>query len=149
MINRCARLICLLALCAAPAGAQSAADELGAAGWKAVQSGDGDRAASVFRQALSMRPRDPVLNFGAGVAAHMQGRDQQALQLLQKAVQLEPRLTQASVLLGEIAYHAGELDLASRPTKPHWRRRPAIRRRSSSGSTPGAPRHRSTTASRP
>jgi len=57
-------------------------------------------------------PKDPRLLFGAGIAAHLQGREHDAVSLLRQALQYEPRLTQAAVILGEIAYHQGDLDLA-------------------------------------
>jgi len=59
-----------------------------------------------------MQPRDATLLFGAGVAAHLQGREQDASTALRQALQLEPRLTQASAWLGEIAHTEGDLDLA-------------------------------------
>jgi tetratricopeptide (TPR) repeat protein len=99
---------------AAPTAAQSTADRLAETGWQAVDRGDADRAAAAFREALAMRPRDAGLNMGAGFAAHLQGRDQDATAFLQKALQGDPALTQASALLGEIAYRGGNLDLAIR-----------------------------------
>src|SRR5437588_5104084 len=79
-----------------------------------------------------MRPRDAVLNLGAGVAAHLQGREQDAVLLLQKAVELEPRLTEAAALLGEIAYHQGDLDFAIKTYEAavtHAPRDPALKQR--------------------
>jgi len=113
--NRALRLFlvaCLILAASTAARGQSTSRQLGETGWRAVQAGDGDRAADAFRQALALQPRDPVLQFGAGVAAHLQGREHDAIVMLQKAVQGEPRLTQAAALLGEIAYHEGDLDLA-------------------------------------
>jgi tetratricopeptide (TPR) repeat protein len=94
--------------------AQSTLGQLAQAGWQAVRNGDGENAAAAFAKALSMRPSDPVLNLGAGVAAHLQGRDGDAAGFLRKAVELDPALTPASALLGEIQYHEGDLDLAIR-----------------------------------
>ncbi len=105
-----------LALATAGARAQSqmSAAQLADAGWQAVDNNEPDKAASFFRQGLTLQPRDAVLNFGAGVAAHMQGRDHDAVPLLQNAVEYEPRLIEASALLGEIEYRQGDLDLAIR-----------------------------------
>jgi len=97
---------------APPAHAQPAAADPVQTGFAALQQGDADAAASVFRGALAQRPRDPALLYGAGLAAHMQGRDRDALLTLQLALDVEPRLTQASALLGAIAYGEGDLDLA-------------------------------------
>ena len=111
MVTRAALVFVLLAT-AAHAGAQSPAPDPVDAGFQAIQSGDADKAASIFKSALARSPRDARLLFGAGVAAHLQGRERDAMSLLQQALQQEPRLTQASAILGEIAYHEGDLDLA-------------------------------------
>jgi tetratricopeptide (TPR) repeat protein len=97
---------------AAAARAQGASADLAKAGWAALQAGDAGRASSLFGEALTLRPADPVLHLGAGAAAHLQGRDQDAARWLKEALRLEPRLTPASALLGAIAYREGDLDLA-------------------------------------
>jgi len=102
-------LMCSAGVCAR---AQSTPPDAVQAGFSALERGDADAAATVFRSALTQHPRDPVLLFGAGAAAHLQGRERDALQLLQQALAFEPRLTQASALLGAIAHREGELDLA-------------------------------------
>ncbi len=112
MLKTATLCTCLLLVSAPAVRAQSTVAQLAETGWKAVQHGDADKAAAAFGEALSMRPRDPHLNLGAGVAAHLAGRDRDAAAFLQKAVQLDPSLTQASTLLGELAYRDGNLDLA-------------------------------------
>ena len=112
MRSRLACLLCVLALTSAEALAQSTTAQLAEAGWRALDAKDADKAASLFREALSRQPRDAELNYGAGVAAHLQGRQDEALRLLQKSLEIEPRLTPAAALLGEIAYREGDLDLA-------------------------------------
>ena len=82
------------------------------AGFQAIQNGNADAAASIFRSALTRSPNDSRLLFGAGIAAHLQGRERDAMSLLEQALKVDPRLTQAAGLLGEIAYHEGDLDLA-------------------------------------
>jgi tetratricopeptide (TPR) repeat protein len=114
MRNSLAAVLCLLVLSTMSIPAQTTVAQLADAGWRAIDKGDADRAAASFREALILRPRDAVLNLGAGVAAHLQGRDSDASLFLQKAVQIDPTLTHASTLLGEIAYHEGNLDLAIR-----------------------------------
>src|SRR5262245_42189249 len=94
------------------ASGQSTSSELAAAGWRAIKASDADKAASLFRDALARAPRDADLNYGAGLAAHLQGRDDEASRHLKKALEIEPRFSSASALLGEIAYHDGDLDLA-------------------------------------
>jgi tetratricopeptide (TPR) repeat protein len=101
--------ICLLA---APVAGQSVTPV--ESGVLALQAGDFDKAASIFADALRRTPNDPSLHMGAGVAAHMRGRDDEARKSLTRALELEPRLTQASLLLGEIAYGQGDVDLAIR-----------------------------------
>src|SRR5262252_494192 len=81
-------------------------------GFAALQRGEADTAAAVFRAALARQPRDPVALYGAGYAEHLAGHEDAALGLLKQAVHIEPRLLQAAVLLGEIASRTGELDLA-------------------------------------
>jgi tetratricopeptide (TPR) repeat protein len=107
-----ASVVCALVLTGAAASGQSTTAQLADAGWQAIEANDADKAASLFRDALSRQPRDAELLYGCGVAAHLQGRDADALRLLQKSLEIEPRLTGASELLGEIAYREGELDLA-------------------------------------
>jgi len=112
MRHSLATVLCLLVLCTISVPAQTTVAQLAEAGWQAIDKGDADRAATSFRQALTLRPGDAVLNLGAGVAAHLQGRDADASVYLRKAVQYDPALTPASSLLGELAYREGNLDLA-------------------------------------
>jgi tetratricopeptide repeat protein len=104
-------LLCLLAFGVAPVGAQSAI-ELNQAGWKALEEGDAVRAAQLFADALAQRPNEPVLLFGAAVSSQLQGRTAEAKPRLQRALEVNPRFTPASLLLGEIIYREGDLDRA-------------------------------------
>jgi hypothetical protein len=108
------RLALLLTIALAPAAtafAQASEKDL-EAGFAALQQSDGDRASAAFRRALSADPTEPAALYGAGAAAHLQGRQREAIDLLKRALQAEPRLTQASALLGDIAYHQGDLGFA-------------------------------------
>src|SRR5436190_18315394 len=107
------RVSIVLALCLALAGplAGQSITPL-EAGILALQAGDTVKAASIFAEALRQNPRDPSLHMGAGLAAHMRGRDEEARKFLQRALELEPRYTAASSLLGEIAYDQGDVQLA-------------------------------------
>jgi tetratricopeptide (TPR) repeat protein len=121
-------LLCLIGLAPASSLAQSKASELNEAGWKLIQSGDPGRAARVFAEALTLAPDQPVLLLGAGVAAHLRGRSKDASVPLKRALDLDPRLTAASILLGQIAYTDGnvadaiaiyEKALTHAPNEPH------------------------------
>jgi tetratricopeptide (TPR) repeat protein len=91
-----------------------APDEKTQAGWQALQAGNADRAASLFYEALTYHPREPFAHFGAGVAAHLLGREEDAMRSLARALELNPRLTDASLLLGDIQYHLGDVGAAVR-----------------------------------
>jgi tetratricopeptide (TPR) repeat protein len=105
-------LVCFAFLNFTPLHAQSTAAELNEVGWKMIQQGDSERATSLFAKALVLRPDEPVLLFGAGVAAHLDGRSSEAKAKLQRALEMNPRFTSASLLLGEIVYHEGDVDRA-------------------------------------
>jgi hypothetical protein len=81
-------------------------------GWAAIDAGDGEKAASAFRTLLASNPNDLRALIGAGIAAHMTGRDDQALSYLKHAVQVDPENTEANYILGQVAYAQGDLDLA-------------------------------------
>jgi hypothetical protein len=95
------------------------------AGWQALQNGDAETAAAAFHAGLLVSPRDPSLHLGAGAAAHMLGREPEAVQSLKRALELEPRLTSASSLLGEIEHQEGEIDAAIRTYEQALSRSPA------------------------
>lgn len=81
-------------------------------GWEAIQRGDAEKAASAFRQVLTLNPRDAQALAGAGMAAHMLGRDDQAMSSLKRALEIKPDYAYAAYLLAEVAYAQGDLDLA-------------------------------------
>lgn len=104
-----------LCLLTCPLGAQTTAGRPDApAAWQALEGGDAERAAALFRGELSRAPGDPTLHYGAGVAAFLLGRHGDAARSLRRALELEPRLTEASRLLGEIEYRQGDVDGAVR-----------------------------------
>jgi tetratricopeptide (TPR) repeat protein len=111
-MTRSLAIALLISALAAPVRAQSTPADLGAAGWRAMQQDDGDAALQLFAEALALSPEDAVLHLGAGSAAHMLGRDTDAADSLKRALDIDPTLTVASRLLGEIAVRSGDLDLA-------------------------------------
>lgn len=137
----------LLLLCLA-AGAPRQADttaRLARAGWDALNAGRVTEAAVSFEAALQASPQQPSLLLGAGIAAHLQGRTDEARRLLLDALKLQPSLTEASLVLGAVLYRAGALDeaiatyqqaLIYAPTHPRllqqleaWRREAALHER--------------------
>jgi tetratricopeptide (TPR) repeat protein len=104
-------LVVTLILAAAPSLYARADADL-EAGFAALEAGDGSKAATLFRRALADDPKHPAALYGAGVAAHLQGRDIDAKSWLKQALAVEPRLSAASALLGDILYHEGELTAA-------------------------------------
>lgn len=78
-------------------------------GWQALRAGNAEAAARAFDEALRLDARDPLSMLGAGVAAHLRGRNEDARQDLAGALRLQPALTAASLLLGEILYRETDL----------------------------------------
>jgi tetratricopeptide (TPR) repeat protein len=85
-----------------------------AQGWAALDRGDAAQAAAIFREALERSPADATLHFGAGYAAFMLGRHDSAMSALKRALEYDPQLLQAAVLLAHVAYASADLDLAIR-----------------------------------
>jgi tetratricopeptide (TPR) repeat protein len=102
-------LLLLLLLGGSP---QAMTQDPARAGWEAIQRGDGEKAASAFRQVLAADPRNTRALAGAGLAAHLLGRDDAAVSSLKKALQVDPDYVYALYLLGPIAYGQGDIDLA-------------------------------------
>jgi Flp pilus assembly protein TadD len=92
--------VCTAVLWASTAVAQPAS--LQGPGWDALRAGDHEQARQAFEGALASRPSDALLHLGLGVATHGLGDDVEARRLLTKALALEPRLTPATAMLGEI-----------------------------------------------
>jgi tetratricopeptide (TPR) repeat protein len=81
-------------------------------GWEAIQRGDAEKAASAFRQALTLNPQDAQSLAGAGMAAHLLGRDDQAMSSLKRALAIRPDYAYAAYVLAQVAYAQADLDLA-------------------------------------
>ena len=112
MLARTIALTVIILASATSVDAQSSAEELNAAGWKALEQKNAELGALHFAKALVLRPHDPILIFGAAAAAYLQGRIDEARWRLGRALDLDPRLTEASRLLGDIAYESGDVDAA-------------------------------------
>jgi hypothetical protein len=127
VVARFANIALCFLLFAPDASAQSAR-ELNDAGWKLLDSGDVARASKLFAAGLAREPDQPALLLGAGVSAHLLGRSKEATVPLRRALDLDPRLTPASILLGQIIYGDGhvadaikiyEQALTHAPNHPH------------------------------
>jgi hypothetical protein len=101
-------LLTLLLTAQTAAGPRTAV-EWTAAGWASLRAGHAQDAARAFDEALQLDARDHMAMLGAGVSAHLQGRIDDARQQLAGALRLQPSLTAASLLLGEILYRQADL----------------------------------------
>jgi tetratricopeptide (TPR) repeat protein len=118
------------------------ASEWSAAGWEALRAGHAREAADDFRAALELDGRDALSMLGAGVSAQLQGKSADAREYLAGALRVQPTLTAASLLLGELLYRDADLQgaiqvyeqaLALAPSQPQltsrleaWRREAAL-----------------------
>ena len=107
----CALLWCLaLPLCAAAQDAQLTVQD----GWAALEKGDASKAAAIFRAEIDRKPSDAWAHFGSAHAALALGRTDAALWSLKRAIENDPALLPAMVLLAQVAYAQADLDLAVR-----------------------------------
>ena len=111
-----AALLLGLTALAAPAAAQVDPKNalLERSGWEAVNAGDARAAAEAFRSAIVADPRNAILHLGAGVAAFLERRDADARLALERALDLDPKLLDARVLLGQVLYRMGDATSAMR-----------------------------------
>ena len=91
---------------------QSAVEQLAQEGWTAVQAERFGEALTAFNTALESAPREPTLWLGAGAAAFMLGRDDQAQAALEQALDLNPQLVEAARFLGELYHRRGQVERA-------------------------------------
>ncbi len=112
MRTSAAVLLACLAVHPAGAGQTDAAAPLGRSGWEALDAGRVPEAAAAFDAALRVAPQQAPLLLGAGIAAHLQGREDDARRLLMDALKVQPALTEASLVLGAVLYRTGDIDAA-------------------------------------
>jgi hypothetical protein len=103
------RTVILLLSLWAFAGQARTASQWTAAGWDALRAGRVEDASSAFQEALRLDGRDLEAMLGAGVAAQARGRSVEAREELAGALRLQPSLTAASLLLGELLYRDADL----------------------------------------
>ena len=87
---------------------------LARAGWDALARNQPGEAATAFREAIARDPRNGELHLGAGTAAFLERRDRDARAALERALALDPALTQAREVLGLVLYRSGDVLAAVR-----------------------------------
>ena len=107
-------LLCVISGVADQGLAESSGAALGRQGWEAIRAGQIKEASRLFHDAVVENAHDATLFLGAGLAAHLQGQEMEARTALQEAVRLNPKLTAAALLLGDITYRMGDLETAVR-----------------------------------
>ncbi len=80
--------------------------------WAALDRGEPEKAAAIFREELERSPDSAPLLYGAGYAAFTLGRTDAAISFLKHSIDCNPRFVQAMVLLSQVAYQTADLDLA-------------------------------------
>lgn len=131
MVNRIgAALAVVVVLVTAPrwAEAQAAsadAVKLAEAGSKALEERRFADALASFTAAEKLAPRSAQIAFGVGVSAYMLGQNAEAEKHFQRALQLDPALKDASVLLGELQYQSGHITDAVATYEDALKRSPA------------------------
>jgi tetratricopeptide (TPR) repeat protein len=107
-------LVCCAAVLAGGGQVDPRAALLERAGFEALNAGRIREAADAFREGVAADPKNARLHLGAGMAAALQQRDTDARDALERAIALDPRLTPARVLLGQIQHRMGDVAAAIR-----------------------------------
>ncbi len=108
------------------------------AAWDALAKGQTKTAADIFRQALASDPNNAQLHLGVATVAYADRRDDDAKSALDRALSLDPKLTTARQLMGQVLHRKGDLlgamriyetlakdspsDAATQATLDRWRR---------------------------
>ncbi len=78
--------------------------------WKALDAGQHESAATAFREAIAIDPKNPRLHVGAAVAAYALRRDAEAQAAVDRALALDPARRDARELQGRLLYRGGDLN---------------------------------------
>jgi hypothetical protein len=84
------------------------------AGWKAIDDRNYKAAVDAFAEATKLEPKNATLWLGAGMAEFLLRHDPEARAHLQRAIDLDPKLTLARAQLAQIAKRQGDLTEAIR-----------------------------------
>src|SRR4051794_34877753 len=110
--------LALAGVVAAAASARTQSDPQAAllerAGREALAAGDNQAAADAFGRALAVDARNPQLYLEAGTALFLLSRYHDAQEAVERALQLDPAMSRARQLLGQVLYRTGDLDGAIR-----------------------------------
>ena len=110
-MRRLPGLVIVITLCTVSAAAGqpagSGANDLAVAGWAAIDQERYGEAFETFAAAIEVAPDDPSAWLGSGFAAYMLGQNEEAEERLEQALSLEPRLTDASRILGDLYHRTG------------------------------------------
>jgi len=77
--------------------------------WDALAAGRVQAAADAFREAIAIDSKNARLHLGAGMAAALERRDRDARDAFERALSLDPKLTQARALLGQVQYRLNDV----------------------------------------
>jgi tetratricopeptide (TPR) repeat protein len=77
--------------------------------WQAFNAGDLDRADALLDAAGRTEPKNPLVHLARGLVAQQRGQSEAAVDALTRALDLSPRLTPASLVLGELLYERADL----------------------------------------
>ena len=83
-------------------------------GFRLLEAGQAHGAAELFREALTADPKNGRLHLGAGLAAYVERRDDEARMELERAIALERDLWQAREVLGQVLHRQSDLQGAIR-----------------------------------
>jgi tetratricopeptide (TPR) repeat protein len=83
-------------------------------GWRAIKAGNFAAAVDAFREAIRLDPANARLRLGAGTAEYGRRHDPEAKDLLEQALDLDPKLTRARAQLALVAKRQGDLAEAIR-----------------------------------
>jgi tetratricopeptide (TPR) repeat protein len=104
-----ALMFALLAVGGATAQSDPRAALLERSAWEALAAGRTQAAAQAFREALAIDAKSPRLQLGAGMAAVLERRDRDAKDAFERALALDPKLSQARALLGQVQHRLNDL----------------------------------------
>lgn len=109
-IRQCVALLLGMVMLAAPAAAQIDPGNalLEKSGWAALNTGDARAAVEAFRRAIARDLRNARLHLGAGMSAFLERRDADAKSELERALDLDPKLSDARGILGQVLYRMGD-----------------------------------------